>query len=169
MIKNCINFFEKFFHTPFPFQKCDFAFVPFHCAAAMENPGIITYDDNVALLKNMTFLDLERRRVVMAHEISHMWFGDLVTMKWWNNLWLNESFADVMAYFCCVDLHKTMPYENCEKFNVWESYAQRKIWGYSECISVSTCHPIVVDVLDTGKADSVFDGISYSQGGASLI
>ena len=118
-IKYCIRFFEDFFHTKFPFTKCDFAFVPFHSAAAMENPGIITYDDNIALLDNKTFLDIEYNRVVITHEISHQWFGNLVTMKWWDNLWLNESFADVMAYYCCHGLHKTFPHDNSDLYNVW--------------------------------------------------
>lgn len=104
----------------------------------------------------------------MAHEISHMWFGNMVTMQWWNNIWLNESFADFFSYLCCSHLHKKIPYNDNEYYDEWLSFAERKQWGYYEDSMEDTTHSIVSEIKNTSEANTVFDGISYSKGAAAL-
>lgn len=101
---------------------------------------------------------------VIVHELAHMWFGDLVTMKWWNDLWLNESFADFMCYLCQSFIDKKIPVETTD---AWTNMLKRKAWGYLED-QRSTTHPIACVVENTSKADSIFDGITYSKGAAVL-
>jgi cytosol alanyl aminopeptidase len=98
---------EKWFGSPFPFEKNDFIAVPEYWAGAMENPGLITYRDNILLLDPATATPAQRRNLIriVAHELAHMWYGDLVTMTWWDDLWLNESFADWMGDKITDQLH----------------------------------------------------------------
>ena len=101
---------------------------------------------------------------VIVHELAHMWFGNLVTMKWWNDLWLNESFADFMCYLCQSFIDKDIPRETSDS---WCNMCIRKNWGYDEDQSV-TSHPIACEVENTTAANSIFDGITYSKGAAVL-
>mmetsp|Transcript_26778 Transcript_26778/g.23721 ORF Transcript_26778/g.23721 Transcript_26778/m.23721 type:complete len:130 (+) Transcript_26778:737-1126(+) len=95
-----IAFYEEFFGMAYPFKKCDGVFCPDYNFGAMENVGCITYNDNYIFKeKNITVGKRSKRYHVIYHELAHQWFGNLVTMKWWNGLWLNESFADIAAYF----------------------------------------------------------------------
>lgn len=93
-----------------------------------------------------------------------MWFGNYVTMKWWNDLWLNESFADFARYLCQHMIDKDLPFETTDS---WTNMLVRKGWGYLEDKRVTT-HPIACEVENTSKADSIFDGITYAKGAAVL-
>lgn len=93
-----IFWFENFFRTKYPFSKVQFAFLPDYNGGAMENPGIITFSEEFIFESSPSISDITDRGLYIAHELAHMWFGDLVTMKWWDDLWLNESFADFCAY-----------------------------------------------------------------------
>ena len=101
---------------------------------------------------------------VICHELAHMWFGNYVTMKWWNDLWLNESFADLARFLVMAHINKDMPFETVDS---WTNMLRRKAWGYTED-QRETTHPIACTVTNTSKADSIFDGITYSKGCAVL-
>lgn len=101
MIEDGIKFFEDFFQCPFPFEKYDQVFVPEFRISGMENVGIVILRDTFLQPdEDKTYFDVVTWIKVAIHELSHMWFGDLVTMKWWNDLWLKESFADYCASIC---------------------------------------------------------------------
>ena len=102
--------------------------------------------------------------MVIAHELAHMWFGDLVTMKWWDDLWLNESFADMMCYYVLSKIHKDMPFETICGMSMM---CLRKGWGYMED-QLKTTHPIFCEVANTSRAESIFDGITYSKGASTI-
>jgi aminopeptidase N len=100
---------------------------------------------------------------VITHELSHHWFGNLVTMKWWNDLWLNESFADFVACYSLSNLNLT-------KFNIsdaWILFNSEKSWGYRED-QLPTTHPIATEVKNTDVAENIFDGITYAKGAATI-
>lgn len=101
---------------------------------------------------------------VIVHELAHMWFGDLVTMRWWDDLWLNESFADFMCYLCQSHIDHLIPRETSD---AWCNMCTRKNWGYDEDQLITT-HPIACRVENTSVANSIFDGITYSKGAAVL-
>lgn len=96
-----IEFYEEFFNTPYPFGKLDHAFIPDYNMGAMENVGCVTYSDTY-IERDEVFPEVKKQNILVTllHEISHMWFGNLVTMKWWDDLWLNESFANFISYLC---------------------------------------------------------------------
>ncbi len=157
--KQGLEFFEDFFDFPYPFQKYDQIFVPEFNSGAMENAGAVTFTERLLFRRKMTLTERSQLANTLLHEMTHMWFGDLVTMKWWNDIWLNESFADFMSYLALV--------EATEFKNAWEDFYARKNWAYSED-QYSTTHPIANDAIDTNIAFSNFDGISYAKGAAVL-
>lgn len=131
----------------------------------MEFPGVITYTDKlISMRKETTPIEKCRMGGVICHELAHMWFGNYVTMKWWNDLWLNESFADFICYMAMSFIDKDMPFETVD---AWTNLLRRKAWGYLED-QRDTTHPIACIVENTSKADSIFDGITYSKGCAVL-
>jgi aminopeptidase N len=99
--KTTIDFYQESFGARYPFSKVDHVFCPDYKYGAMENVGCITYADNRTVMKNMSVPMMTWFVVVIQHELCHMWFGNLVTMKWWNDLWLNEAFATSLSYFAC--------------------------------------------------------------------
>ena len=164
--KRSITQYEKIFQTPNPFKKYDLVFCPEYTIGAMEYPGIITFNDNKYIFKTLNPSPMQEssRGHVITHEIAHMWFGNLVTMKWWNDLWLKESFADFVCYLNMDFINGKLGFEVCD---AWTDMLIRKDWGYSED-QLDTTHPIACEVCDTSVAESIFDGITYSKGAAVM-
>ncbi|MFD4787584.1 aminopeptidase N [Streptomyces sp. NPDC058459] len=154
------RYHEKF-AEPYPFDSYDQAFVPEFNAGAMENPGLVTFRDEFVFRSAVTDTERQTRAMVIAHEMAHMWFGDLVTLKWWDDIWLNESFAEYMGYQTTLEATRfTQPWV---EFGV-----TRKSWGYDADQRPST-HPVAPDsVDDTAAALLNFDGVSYAKGAAAL-
>ena len=163
--KKGIEFYEKFFGHKYPFSKWDTAFCPEFTVGAMEYPGVVTYNDQFIFKeKHPSRSRISYLCTVILHEMAHMWYGDYVTMRWWDGLWLNESFAEFMNYKSFSEVQKTLSFETDD---AWSMMNSGKNWGYSTDANSNT-HPIECDVVDTNKADAIFDGITYSKG-ASVI
>ncbi|MFJ6717686.1 aminopeptidase N [Streptomyces sp. NPDC091259] len=158
--KQGFDLFHELFDYPYPFGKYDQAFVPEYNLGAMENPGMVTFREEYIFRGKVTRASYERRANVILHEMAHMWFGDLVTMKWWDDLWLKESFADFMGSFALVE---------ATRFDqAWVTFANnRKAWAYRADQLPST-HPITADIRDLEAAKLNFDGITYAKGAAVL-
>ncbi|MHC0433059.1 aminopeptidase N [Streptomyces sp. O3] len=158
--KQGLDFFHDHFDYPYPFGKYDQAFVPEYNLGAMENPGCVTFREEFVFRGKVTEAAYERRANVILHEMAHMWFGDLVTMRWWDDLWLKESFADFMGSFSLV---------NATRFtNGWITFANnRKAWAYRADQLPST-HPVTADIHDLQDAKLNFDGITYAKGASVL-
>ncbi len=158
--KQGLDFFHDNFGYPYPFGKYDQAFVPEYNLGAMENPGCVTFREEFIFRGKVTRAAYEGRANVILHEMAHMWFGDLVTMRWWDDLWLKESFADFMGAFALVEATR---YEEG-----WITFAnRRKAWAYRADQLPST-HPVVADIRDLEDAKLNFDGITYSKGASVL-
>ncbi|HEX2247907.1 MAG TPA: aminopeptidase N, partial [Arthrobacter sp.] len=153
-------FYEKQFGTPYPFAKYDQLFVPEFNAGAMENAGAVTFLENYVFRSKVAEAMVERRAITVLHELAHMWFGDLVTMRWWNDLWLNESFAEFMSTLAAA--------EATEWKQAWTTFASmEKSWAYRQDQLPST-HPIVADIPDLQAVQVNFDGITYAKGASVL-
>lgn len=153
-------FFEKEFNYPYPFDKYDQLFVPEFNAGAMENAGAVTFTETYVFRSQVTDAIRERRVITILHELAHMWFGDLVTMRWWNDLWLNESFAEYMSTLAVA--------EATEWRDCWTTFvASEKSWAYRQDQLPST-HPIVAEIRDLEDVMVNFDGITYAKGASVL-
>jgi aminopeptidase N len=153
-------YFEEKFGYPYPFAKYDQLFVPEFNAGAMENAGAVTFTETYVFRSKVTDAIKERRVVTILHELAHMWFGDLVTMKWWNDLWLNESFAEWASTIATA--------EATEWTQAWATFqAMEKSWAYKQDQLPST-HPIVATINDLEDVQVNFDGITYAKGGSVL-
>jgi aminopeptidase N len=153
-------FFEKAFDYPYPFDKYDQLFVPEFNAGAMENAGAVTFTETYVFRSKVTDAIRERRVITILHELAHMWFGDLVTMQWWNDLWLNESFAEYASHLAVA--------EATEWKNTWSTFASlEKSWAFRQDQLPST-HPIVAEINDLEDVQVNFDGITYAKGAAVL-
>ncbi|MGW3359189.1 aminopeptidase N [Streptomyces bungoensis] len=158
--KQGLDFFHDHFDYPYPFGKYDQAFVPEYNLGAMENPGLVTFREEYIFRGKVTRASYEARANVILHEMAHMWFGDLVTMEWWDDLWLKESFADFMGTFASVGATR---FEDA-----WITFAnRRKAWAYRADQLPST-HPITADIRDLQDAKLNFDGITYAKGASVL-
>ncbi|HWN82033.1 MAG TPA: aminopeptidase N, partial [Candidatus Udaeobacter sp.] len=154
------DFFTELFAYSYPFGKYDQVFVPQFNSGAMENVGCVTFNESMIFRAKVTESDREERALVILHELAHMWFGNLVTMRWWDDLWLNESFATYMGQLA---LGRATRFQNA-----WTSFARTdKPWAAAQD-QLPTTHPIVADVPDTEAARTQFDGISYAKGAAVL-
>jgi aminopeptidase N len=167
-----LDFYSTQFGYPYPYGKYDQLIVPEFNAGAMENAGAVTFSERFVFRGRVTADEHRRRADVILHEMAHMWFGDLVTMKWWNGLWLNESFATFMASWALDGIAKNpgeLPRSLVDAFkDSWQAFfAGDKQWAYWEDQLV-TNHPIDVPVPDTDAAGTNFDGITYGKGAASL-
>ncbi|KOU69702.1 aminopeptidase N [Streptomyces sp. MMG1533] len=161
--KQCYDRYHEKFEEPYPFDSYDQAFVPEFNFGAMENPGLVTFRDEFVYRSAVTDTERQTRAMVIAHEMAHMWFGDLVTLQWWDDIWLNESFAEYMGY-------QTLT-EATRYTDTWTDFGvARKAWGYDADQRPST-HPVAPDpdaVPDTASAMLNFDGISYAKGASAL-
>ncbi|MET8123140.1 aminopeptidase N [Micromonospora sp. NPDC005189] len=159
--RQCLDRFHQLFTERYPFGKYDQAFVPEFNAGAMENPGLVTFRDDYVFRSAVTDTQRELRATTIAHEMAHMWFGDLVTMRWWDDLWLNESFAEYLG---------TRVTAEATRFDqAWTTFAmRRKAWGYAADQRPST-HPVAPkEVADADEGLLNFDGISYAKGASVL-
>ena len=154
------GYFEEKFDYAYPFEKYDQLFVPEFNAGAMENAGAVTFTETYVFRSKVTDAIKERRVVTILHELAHMWFGDLVTMKWWNDLWLNESFAEWASTMATA--------EATEWTEAWTTFqAMEKSWAYRQDQLPST-HPVVATINDLEDVQVNFDGITYAKGGSVL-
>ncbi|MGV0109634.1 aminopeptidase N [Arthrobacter sp. CP30] len=155
-----LDFFHTLFDYPYPFGKYDQAFVPEYNLGAMENPGLVTFTESYVFQSAATDAQREARANTIMHEMAHMWFGDLVTMTWWDDLWLKESFADYMGALAVAEATRWS--------TSWVSFAnRRKSWAYVQD-QLPTTHPIVADITDLEAAKQNFDGITYAKGASVL-
>ncbi len=158
--KQGFAFFEDAFAMGYPFGKYDQLFVPEYNMGAMENAGCVTFRDEMIFRSRQTQAAYEQRANTILHEMAHMWFGDLVTMKWWDDLWLNESFAEWAAHHSSVKATRFT--------EAWTGFTNnRKNWAYRQDQLPST-HPIAADNYDLHAVEANFDGITYAKGASSL-
>jgi aminopeptidase N len=158
--KRGLDWFHRNFDVAYPWGKYDQAFVPEYNLGAMENPGLVTFTEQYVFTSPATEAQHEGRANTILHEMCHMWFGDLVTMRWWDDLWLKESFADYVG---------TLAVDEATDFaTAWTTFAsRRKAWAYRQD-QYPTTHPIVADIVDLEAADQNFDGITYAKGASVL-
>jgi len=158
--KQGFGFYHKHFGLPYAFGKYDQLFVPEFNAGAMENAGAVTFLEDYVFRSKVTRASYERRAETVLHEMAHMWFGDLVTMTWWDDLWLNESFATFASVLCLS--------EATEFTQAWTTFATvEKSWAYRQDQLPST-HPIAADIPDLHAVEVNFDGITYAKGASVL-
>ncbi|MGH3491558.1 MAG: aminopeptidase N [Actinopolymorphaceae bacterium] len=158
--KRGFAFFEELFDYPYPFEKYDQLFVPEYNMGAMENAGCVTIRDEYVFRSRMTDAAYEGRATTILHELAHMWFGDLVTMAWWDDLWLNESFATYASTLCQA--------ETTRWAHAWTTFANtEKTWAYRQDQLPST-HPIQAEIGDLEDVQVNFDGITYAKGASVL-
>jgi len=162
--KRGVEYYEKTFNLEYTFGKLDTIFCPDFTVGAMEYPGAVTYTERLLPREKNTTYMVSVRGSVILHELAHMWFGNAVTMEWWDGLWLNESFADFVCYMAWDAI---TPKFDFPVYSAWLEFMKRKGWGYKED-QEKTTHKICGCVPDTDSADSIFDGITYSKGAASL-
>ena len=160
LTKNGLSFFNELFDFPYPWGKYEQAFVPEYNLGAMENPGLVTFTESYVFTSRAADSQYQARANTLLHEMAHMWFGDLVTMKWWDDLWLKESFADYMG---TLGVDRTTDWDTA-----WVNFANnRKAWAYVQD-QLPTTHPIVADIPDLEAAKQNFDGITYAKGASVL-
>jgi aminopeptidase N len=158
--KQGFDFYHRVFEVPYPFGKYDQLFVPEFNAGAMENAGAVTYLEDYVFRSRVTDAAYERRAETVLHEMAHMWFGDLVTMRWWDDLWLNESFATYMSVLCQAEATRWT--------EAWTTFANvEKTWALRQD-QLSSTHPVAADIPDIEAVKVNFDGITYAKG-ASLL
>ena len=155
-----LDYFTALFKTPYPFTKYDQVFVPEYSVGATENAGCVVFTDQLLFRSRVTDTMYQLRASVILHEMAHMWFGDYVTMKWWGDLWLNESFAEFCAALASAEATRYT--------SAWAMFAAgRKAWGYLADQLPST-HPVAANVPTLSEAIANFDGISYAKGASVL-
>lgn len=158
--KQGFDFYHRHFGVRYPFGKYDQLFVPEFNAGAMENAGAVTFLEDYVFRSRVTRSVYERRAETVLHEMAHMWFGDLVTMRWWDDLWLNESFATWASVLCQA--------EATEYTEAWTTFATvEKSWAYRQDQLPST-HPVAADIPDLAAVEVNFDGITYAKGASVL-
>ncbi|TCW26726.1 aminopeptidase N [Dietzia cinnamea] len=158
--KEGFGFYHREFGLPYAFGKYDQIFVPEFNAGAMENAGAVTFLEDYVFRSRVTGYRYERRNETILHEMAHMWFGDLVTMRWWDDLWLNESFATFASVLAQVDA--------TQYTEAWTTFANvEKSWAYRQDQLPST-HPVAADMTDLETVEANFDGITYAKGASVL-
>ncbi|WP_334171165.1 aminopeptidase N [Sinomonas sp.] len=160
LTKSGLDFYHSVFSPAYPWGKYEQAFVPEYNLGAMENPGLVTFTEHYVFASRAADSQYEGRANTLLHEMAHMWFGDLVTMRWWDDLWLKESFAEYMG---TLGVERATDWETS-----WVNFAnRRKAWAYVQD-QLPTTHPIVADVPDLEAAEQNFDGITYAKGASVL-
>ena len=158
--KKGFAFFEEEFDCAYPFEKYDQLFTPEYNMGAMENAGCVTFNEVYVFRSRVADALVERRALTVLHELAHMWFGNLVTMTWWNDLWLNESFAEWASTTCQA--------EATQWTDAWTTFSSmEKDWAYRED-QLSTTHPIVAEIRDLRDVEVNFDAITYAKGASVL-
>lgn len=154
------DFYHRHFGVRYPLSTYDQVWVPDFNAGAMENFGCVLHADTFLYRSQVTDYEYEQRANTILHELAHMWFGDLVTMRWWDDLWLNESFAEWASHWCCA---------NATRFtHAWATFlSMRKGWGYRQD-QLSSTHPVYSDTPDVATVEVNFDGITYAKGASVL-
>ena len=158
--KRGFTFYENEFDCAYPFTKYDQIFTPEYNMGAMENAGAVTYNEKYVFRGKVTEAIIERRALTILHELAHMWFGNLVTMTWWNDLWLNESFAEWASTTCSAEVTQWN--------TAWTTFGTaEKSWAYRQD-QLSSTHPIVAEIRDLEDVEVNFDGITYAKGASVL-
>jgi len=159
----CLEFFEEYFGTPYPLPKLDLIGLPDFSAGAMENWGLITFRESVLYVdpKSSSIETKQYVAMVICHELAHQWFGNLVTMRWWDDLWLNESFANLMEYRAVDELYPD--------WEVWKSFVQRELGSALIRDSLPNVQPLKTNINHPDEISSLFDpSIVYAKGGSLL-
>ncbi len=155
-----MEFYKKYFGIAYPYSKYDQIFCPEYNFGAMENVGLVTYNEIYLWEKKADETKKSKFSITVLHELAHMWFGNLVTMTWWDDLWLNESFATFISFLCQSQLN--LPYKN-----TWIAFNNMKQFGYDKD-QMNTTHPVYSEIEDTEQSESNFDGIVYYKGSSLL-
>ena len=158
--KQGLDFYGQAYKYPYPFQKYDQLFVPEFSAGAMENIGCVTFNESMVFRSKVTEAVREDRANAILHEMAHMWFGDLVTMRWWDDLWLNESFATFMSVLAQVEATRFK--------NGWVTFANQYKTGARRQDQLPTTHPVAADIPDIESVYLNFDAITYNKGACVL-
>jgi aminopeptidase N len=158
----CLDFYEEYFDIPYPLAKCDLIALPDFASGAMENWGCITFREHGMLLDpaNTSLSTKQYIAMVVSHELSHQWFGNLVTMRWWTDLWLNEGFANWMEYFAIAELFP--------EWQMWTQYIVDEQQIALKLDALENTHPIQTAINHPDEIRTIFDTISYSKGGSSI-
>ena len=160
LTKRGFAYYEELFATPYAFTKYDQIFVPEFNAGAMENAGCVTHRDDYIFRSRPVEARVERRAVTILHELAHMWFGDMVTMTWWNDLWLNESFAECTSTLATAEVTRWS--------QAWTTFQTlEKGWAYNQD-QLSSTHPVAAEINDLHDVEVNFDGITYAKGASVL-
>ena len=160
LTKRGFAYYEDLFATPYAFTKYDQIFVPEFNAGAMENAGCVTHRDDYIFRSRPVEARVERRAVTILHELAHMWFGDMVTMTWWNDLWLNESFAEFTSTLATAEITRWD--------QAWTTFQTlEKSWAYNQD-QLSSTHPVAAKINDLHDVEVNFDGITYAKGASVL-
>ena len=160
LTKRGFAYYEDLFATPYAFTKYDQIFVPEFNAGAMENAGCVTHRDDYIFRSRPVEARVERRAVTILHELAHMWFGDMVTMTWWNDLWLNESFAEYTSTLATAEITRWD--------QAWTTFQTlEKSWAYNQD-QLSSTHPVAAEINDLHDVEVNFDGITYAKGASVL-
>ena len=153
------EFYEKQFGVAYPFTKYDQIFVPEFNAGAMENIGAVTITESYIFRSAVPQAMVQRRAITILHELAHMWFGNLVTMRWWDDLWLNESFAEFVSHLAAIHAGYS---------DAWTTFnSTEKTWAYRQD-QLATTHPVIADMVDLDAVAVNFDGITYAKGASVL-
>jgi len=155
-----LGFYETAFGVPYPYGKYDQIFVPEYNWGAMENVGAVTFNESYLFRSRVSDARREQRAIVVLHELSHMWFGNSVTMRWWNDLWLNESFATWASTLATARV--------TEFTDVWATFASDEKTHAAEQDQLHSTHPIVAEIRDLGDVEVNFDAITYDKGASVL-
>lgn len=159
----CLEFYNDYFDIAYPLPKCDFIALPDFASGAMENWGCITFREQALLVdpKNTSLPMKQWVANVVAHELTHQWFGNLVTMQWWNDLWLNESFASWMSYLAIDHLFPD--------WKVWEDFIVSEQSQALKLDALENTHPIEVEIRHPDEIRTIFDAISYEKGASVIL